>query len=235
MSEGVYDTIAESTLTSRRSGHGDLTRRIADDPRMREHRDGFLSCIQCGICTSGCPAARFTDYVPRDIARRALDGDPELLTDDGLWKCFSCYTCQSRCPRGNSVAVVNQVLRGLQVESGYGRRHIEMFSQWGEKFYEDGMGGTPHVFFADIATAWGPRWTEFIAHRDELREELGLGSMYPNADAVAEVRVLFEETGFVDRLVGLGGWGGVRPPAAERPARDKDATTDAVAGRPARD
>lgn len=205
-----YEPIADSEFVTPDHGRSELTRRILDDPRMHDHRDGLLSCIQCGICTSGCPAARFTDFVPREIARRALDGDETLLTDDSVWYCFYCYTCQSRCPRGNSVAVINQVVRGLQVESGYGRKHVEMFAQWGEQFYEKGMGGTPHVFFSDIAEAWGERWQEFIARRDELREELGLGSMYPSEAAVAEVQVLFEATGFVDRLMDLGGWDGER-------------------------
>ena len=46
-------------------------RRILEDPRMHDHKDGFQSCIQCGVCTSGCPAARFTEYSPRETARRA--------------------------------------------------------------------------------------------------------------------------------------------------------------------
>ena len=97
---------------------------ILEDPRMVGHTDGFQSCIQCGICTSGCPAARFTDYSPREIARRALDGDETLLTDDSVWYCYYCYTCQSRCPRKNSVAVINQVIRGYQVEHGHGAPHV---------------------------------------------------------------------------------------------------------------
>ena len=51
----------------------DLVQRILSDPRMHDHTGGFLSCLQCGICTSGCPAARFADYSPREIARRALE------------------------------------------------------------------------------------------------------------------------------------------------------------------
>lgn len=216
-----YASIASSSFAPHAEGHRDLTRRILDDPRMHDHREGFLSCIQCGICTSGCPAARFTEFIPREVTRRALDGDETLLTDDSLWYCFYCYTCQSRCPRGNSVAVINQVIRGMQVESGYGRKHVEMFAQWGEMFYEKGMGGTPHVFFFDIADAWGAKWKEFVAHRDELREELGLGSMYPSEQAVAEVQALFESTGFVDRLLGLGGWEGRRPATAAATTADE--------------
>jgi heterodisulfide reductase subunit C len=198
-----YAAIAESAFQAR-PVLPDLARRIIDDPRMHDHVEGFLSCMQCGICTSGCPAARFADYSPREISRRALDGDPTLLEDDSVWLCFYCYTCQSRCPRGNSVAVINQVIRGLQVESGYGIKHIAMFADWAIQFYEKGMGGTPAEFLPRMANAFGPRWREFLAHRDAMREELGLGSMYPSERAAHEMRVLMDATGFSDRLAAMG-------------------------------
>jgi len=206
-----YSFIAESSFTEQPSSSRDLVERIMNDPRMHDHIDGFLSCIQCGICTSGCPAARFSDYSPRETARRALEGDPTLLTDDSLWYCFYCYTCQSRCPRHNSVAVINQVIRGMQVESGYGVKHVEMFSAWGEQFYEKGMGGTPQIFFADIAEACGEKWSNFIEHREEIREELGLGDMYPSKKAAEEMQTIMDETGFRERLVSIGAWGGKDP------------------------
>lgn len=207
-----YSVIAESMFVEPGADRSDLVERIVSDPRMHDHVDGFLSCMQCGICTSACPAARFGDYSPREVARRALDGDPTLLEDDSLWLCFYCYTCQSRCPRGNSVAVINQIVRGLQVESGYGVKHVEMFTAWAEQFYEKGMGGTPQVFFEDIAEACGPKWRRFIERRDDLRAELGLGSMYPSEQAAAEMRTIMDETGFRDRLLAIGAWGGEPAP-----------------------
>jgi heterodisulfide reductase subunit C len=206
-----YSVIADNSFSERPLARQELVDRIVNDPRMHDHKEGFFSCIQCGICTSGCPAARFTEYSPREIARRALEGDPTLLTDDTLWYCFSCYTCQARCPRGNSVACINQILRSIQVEQGYGIKHVEMFSAWGEQFYDKGMGGTPGVFFADIAEAFGPKWAEFIANRDEIRDELGLGGMYPSEQAVSEMQMIMDETGFRDRLVSIGAWGGKDP------------------------
>jgi len=61
-----------------------LLERILSDPRMHRHAEGLLSCVQCGLCTSGCPAARYGDYSPREISRRARDGDPTLLEDDSV-------------------------------------------------------------------------------------------------------------------------------------------------------
>ena len=206
-----YKVIRETEFHERPQARMDLVDRIVNDPRMHDHKEGFLSCLQCGVCTSGCPAARFTEYTPREIARRASEGDPSLLEDDSVWYCFYCYTCQSRCPRKNSVAVINQVIRSMQVESGYGIKHVEMFAAWGEQFFDKGMGGTPHVFFSDIAEAWGPKWKAFIANRDALREEIGVGDMYPSRAAVGEVRAIMEQTGFKTRLESLGAWGGHRP------------------------
>jgi heterodisulfide reductase subunit C len=206
-----YKIIRDTEFHERPPARMDLVDRIMNDPRMHDHKEGFLSCLQCGVCTSGCPAARFTEYTPREIARRASEGDPSLLEDDSVWYCFYCYTCQSRCPRKNSVAVINQVIRSMQVESGYGIKHVEMFAAWGEQFFDKGMGGTPHVFFSDIAEAWGPKWKAFIANRDALREEIGVGGMYPSEAAVAEVRAIMQETGFKARLESLGAWGGHRP------------------------
>jgi heterodisulfide reductase subunit C len=206
-----YAVIAPGEFHGRPEARLDLVERIVNDPRMHDHKEGFLACLQCGVCTSGCPAARFADYSPRQIARRAYEGDPSLLQDDSVWFCFYCYTCQSRCPRKNSVAVINQVIRSMQVESGYAIKHVEMFAAWGEQFYDKGMGGTPHVFFSDIAEAWGPKWRAFIAGRDALREELGVGDMYPSEATVAEVRAVMRATGFKARLESLGAWGGRRP------------------------
>ena len=208
-----YSVIADNAFSERPSSRQDLVDRIVNDPRMHDHKEGFLSCIQCGICTSGCPAARVTEYSPREIARRALEGDPTLLEDDVLWYCFSCYTCQARCPRGNSVACINQIIRSIQVEQGYGIKHVEMFAAWGEQFYDKGMGGTPGVFFADISEAFGAKWKEFVENRDEIREELGLGGMYPSDQAVDEMQTIMDETGFRETLVSIGAWGGKDPKA----------------------
>ena len=64
--------------------------------------EGVLKCVQCGMCTSTCPAARHSDYNPRDIIERVLEGDMSILEDDLIWNCFYCYTCHSVCPVGNS-------------------------------------------------------------------------------------------------------------------------------------
>jgi heterodisulfide reductase subunit C1 len=202
-----YSVIAGNSFASAPTRDPELVARILGDPRMHDHRDGFQSCIQCGICTSGCPAARFTEYSPRETARRALEGDESLLTDDAVWYCYYCYTCQSRCPRHNSVAVINQVVRGLQVEMGTAHRHVEMFAEWCGNFYDKGMGGNPHLMFPDVSEAWGAKWAAFMERLLEIREKLGLGDLYPPDEVVAEVQTIMEETGFKERLAAVRGEG----------------------------
>jgi len=202
---GACGSIADDRFAATPRRDPELVRRILEDPRMHDHKDGFESCIQCGVCTSGCPAARFTDYSPRETARRALEGDVSLLEDDDIWYCYYCYTCQSRCPRHNSVAVINQVVRGMQVENGRGRPHVEMFAEWCNNFYEKGAGGDPHPQFAHLVDAWGEKYVDYMEHLLEIREDLGLGDLYPPDEVVLEVRTIFEETGFKRRLAAVRG------------------------------
>jgi len=42
-------------------------------------------------------------------------------------------------------------------------------------------------------------------HLLEIREELGLGDLYPPEDVVKEVQTIFEETGFKRRLAAVRG------------------------------
>ena len=78
--DNPYAHIADDTFAAAPRRDPELVKRILEDPRMHDHKDGFQSCIQCGVCTSGCPAARFTEYSPRETARRALDGDVDACS-----------------------------------------------------------------------------------------------------------------------------------------------------------
>lgn len=40
------------------------------------------------MCTSTCPAARHSNYNPREIMERVFEGDETLLEDEDLWNCF---------------------------------------------------------------------------------------------------------------------------------------------------
>ena len=92
----------------------DFAEEIIEDVKNSKE-DGVLKCVQCGMCTSTCPAARHSEYNPRDIIERVLDGDVTILEDENIWNCFYCYTCHSVCPVGNSVCEVNQILKQFAI------------------------------------------------------------------------------------------------------------------------
>jgi len=62
-----------------------------------------------------------------------------------------------------------------------------------------------------IAEACGYKWKYVTRHREELE----LGDMYPSKQAAAEMQTIMDETGFRERLVSIGAWGGVVDPKGE--------------------
>ena len=184
---------------------------ILDDPRMHDHTDGFQCCIQCGICTSGCPAARFTDYSPREIARRALDGDETLLTDDSRLVLLLLLHLPEPLPAQEQRGRDQPGDPRHQVEHGHGRQSRRGVRRAGARTSTTtGMGGTRTCSSPTSSRPSARSGRSYIAHLLEFREQLGLGRSSPPKKAVAEVRTIMEETGFKARLESLGAWGGER-------------------------
>ncbi|MGB9979202.1 ferredoxin:CoB-CoM heterodisulfide reductase subunit HdrC [Methanobacterium sp.] len=165
---------------------------------------GILKCIQCGMCTSVCPAARHTDYDPREIVKRVLDKDETLILDDILWNCFYCYTCHSVCPVNNSVCEITQILRQRAIDNGKGKPKVAPFSAYGESFLEFGLGSIPSNFFDDLIKDFGKEWLELKINLEDIREDLNLGSMFLPEKDVEDINKILEKTGFKNRLNKLG-------------------------------
>ena len=161
---------------------------------------GILKCIQCGMCTSVCPAARHTDYDPREIVKRVLDKDETLILDDILWNCFYCYTCHSVCPVNNSVCEITQILRQKAIDNGKGKPKVAPFSAYGESFLEFGLGSIPSNFFDDLIKDFGKEWLELKINIEDIREDLNLGSMFLPEKDVEDINKILEKTGFKNRL-----------------------------------
>lgn len=49
----------------------DFAEAIKEDIKSSKD-DGVLKCVQCGMCTSTCPAARHSNYNPREIMERVF-------------------------------------------------------------------------------------------------------------------------------------------------------------------
>ncbi|HIJ56820.1 MAG TPA: 4Fe-4S dicluster domain-containing protein [Deltaproteobacteria bacterium] len=86
---------------------------------MAEVGDTFMSCLQCGSCTSVCPWNQVSSYSPRQILRQlALDGGTEQTVDQAVWSCVTCNACEENCPRGIEITDVAKAVRALNVSVG---------------------------------------------------------------------------------------------------------------------
>ncbi len=93
---------------------------------MAEVGETFLTCLQCGTCTSVCPWNLVSSYSPRRILRQlALKSGTEQSVDQAVWSCVTCNACGVNCPRGIEIIDVMKAVRGLNVTSGRIPEHFE--------------------------------------------------------------------------------------------------------------
>ena len=162
--------------------------------------DGVLKCVQCGMCTSTCPAARHSKYNPRDIIERVLEGDETIIEDDCIWDCFYCYTCHSVCPVGNSVCEVNQILKQIAIENEMGYDKLYEYLGFADSYFTAAIGAIPERFFADIDRDV-PGWWQFRQNLDEIRNELDLNPpLMHSKEVIDEVSTILTITGFKDKI-----------------------------------
>ena len=177
----------------------DFAERIINDVKNSKE-DGVLKCVQCGMCTSTCPAARHSPYNPRDIMEKVLEGDESILEDDIIWNCSYCYTCHSVCPVGNSVCEVNQILKQITVSNGLGYDKLYEYLGFADSYFSAAIGAIPEIFFEDIKRDV-PGWWEFRQNLAEIREELHLNPpLMPNKEVIDEVSKILTITGFKDKI-----------------------------------
>lgn len=177
----------------------ELAESIINDIKASEDL-GLLKCIQCGMCTSVCPAARHSDYDSRVIVKRVLDQDETLISDDIIWDCFTCYSCHSVCPVNNSVSEVIQILRQKSIENKTGISKVASFTTYGDSFLELGIGSIPDEFFNDMIKDIGKEYLELKINLDGIREELELGSIILPDKDLKDIKNILKRTGFIDRL-----------------------------------
>ena len=162
--------------------------------------EGVLKCVQCGMCTSTCPAARHSDYNPREIMEKVLGGDMTILEDENIWNCFYCYTCHSVCPVGNSVCEVNQILKQFAIENGIAWDKLYEYLGFADSYFNAAIGAIPEIFFADIDRDV-PGWWDFRQNLTQIREELELDPpLMPSQDVIDEVSLILTITGFKDKI-----------------------------------
>jgi Fe-S oxidoreductase len=86
---------------------------------IAEASEIFMSCLQCGTCTSVCPWNPVMSYSPRRILRQlALETGSEQSIDQAVWNCVTCNACGVTCPRGIEIIDVIKAVRGINVGAG---------------------------------------------------------------------------------------------------------------------
>ncbi len=175
-----------------------LAEAILDDIKSSKE-DGVLKCVQCGMCTSTCPAAKHSNYNPRDIVERVLQGDESLIEDEEIWNCFYCYTCHSTCPVGNSVCEINQILKQFAITKGLADDKLYEYLGFADSYYNSAIGAIPSRFYPEIREDV-EGWWEFREHLGEIRDELGLDSLTPPSDVIDEVSLVLTNCGFKERI-----------------------------------
>jgi Fe-S oxidoreductase len=86
---------------------------------LAEVGETFLSCLQCGTCTSVCPWNLVSSYSPRHIMRQLnLESGSQQSLDQAVWTCVTCNACGVNCPRGIEIIDVMKAVRGLNIASG---------------------------------------------------------------------------------------------------------------------
>ena len=160
----------------------------------KNHRQPFS-----GMCTSTCPAAKHSNYNPRDIVERVLQGDESLIEDEEIWNCFYCYTCHSTCPVGNSVCEINQILKQFAITKGLADDKLYEYLGFADSYYNSAIGAIPSRFYPEIREDV-EGWWEFREHLGEIRDELGLDSLTPPRDVIDEVSLVLTNCGFKERI-----------------------------------
>ncbi|KZX11128.1 ferredoxin:CoB-CoM heterodisulfide reductase subunit HdrC [Methanobrevibacter curvatus] len=160
---------------------------------------GLLRCVQCGMCTSVCPAAKFTDYNPRYMIEKVLENDKSVVEYEEIWNCFYCYTCHSVCGVGNSPCEVNQILRQIAVDEGKEDKFLKPLASYGETFLDIGIGGIPKSFFMELHKDI-EGWLDLKENLDSIREKLDLGPIKMSEKSIDEVKNLLKNIDFDKRV-----------------------------------
>ncbi len=174
---------------------GFLFEKISADYRYQE---ALKSCMNCGICTAICPAAKYYKYEPRNICNIVQQQNEEeiekLLRSDTIWYCGQCMSCKTRCPRNNIPGSLISVLRKVSQEMGFfvdsekGRQQYAIEQVVGNSILERGYCVHPDILPAEMHPEQGPVWEWFKENIDAICEKVGANYKKEGAGALRKIR-----------------------------------------------
>lgn len=188
----------------------DLLGRLKQDIRYEE---GLKACINCGICTSICPAASCYDYDPRQIVDTVQKADEarleELLSGEEIWMCGECMSCKTRCPRQNVPGLLIMALRSLAQDSGLfvrsqrGRQQLVVKRTVGDNILKYGYCLYPIEITPELHPEQGKIWEWWYRNSEAvyqlfdheyLKDGPGIFKRLP-PETLHELEAIFEVTG----------------------------------------
>lgn len=142
----------------------------------------LLGCVQCGICSSGCPFSDKWDLKPHEVIKMILLGmRDEVLSSKTIWTCATCYMCAERCPQKVELGNIMMAVANIAAR---------------EKGLSEAMAGVGSTLFDE------GRITPVTEGRKKERESLGLPPV-PSVNAEAVRKIM--KRGGVAKLVGKEG------------------------------
>lgn len=99
---------------------------ITVDSLKKDVDETFMSCLQCGTCTTVCPVNNVSTYSARRILR-AITTDAATVedVDQNVWNCLTCNACVASCPRGIEIIDVTRAVRQRNIQSGQTPEHLQ--------------------------------------------------------------------------------------------------------------
>lgn len=182
---------------------------VKSDFRFNEYLRG---CLNCGVCTSGCPAAKFYDFGPREMIqymmRDAADKIWEFVNKK-VWACVQCYTCSMRCPFNNEIAGLIMVLREYAVQFGL-ESAKQILAPYRRVLYTvmtTGNQVTPNMIQPEAFPDWGPQAVEESKNMDVYRKAVPVDLMQrtdigwqTSLQTAVELMTIFIESGVLDSI-----------------------------------
>ena len=86
-----------------------------DHGRFRQWPFSQDFCVECGLCSSSCPASGIDGFDPRRLVRLvALGLEDKVVEARWPWICTMCGKCEHVCPMGIDIPGVVRGIRSLR-------------------------------------------------------------------------------------------------------------------------